>query len=298
MPTGIRGGATIAALTVVVASTLLIAAPAGAATQVGQTSPVTPGGCPSSTNIVQVTVTSGTSYEVPAPGVITSWSHMASSMGGSGRLQVWRPLGGPTFALVGRSELTAFAPAALNQLPVQIAVSAGDLLGFRVGPGGAGCDIPGGTGFFNRDASGSTDAEPGETRNLTMISGSRLNVSAILEPDCDGDGLGDETQDDLADCAAPETQLKKVPKDKVKTKKKRAKVTFEFTGTDARAIAGFECSLDGAAFASCSSPHTIKVKKGAHTFSVRATDAAGHVDGAPATDTWKVKRKKKKKQKR
>ena len=33
--------------------------------------------------------------------------------------------------------------------------------------------------------------------------------------------------------------------------------------------------------------------KGTHTFQVRATDAAGNVDPTPATQSWKVKKKKK-----
>ena len=91
-----------------------------------------------------------------------------------------------------------------------------------------------------------------------------------------------------ADLSAPDVQITGAPK--AKTKKKQA--TFEFTGTDARAVAGFECSLDGGAFAACTSPHTIKVKKGKHTFAVRATDQAGNVDATPATFAWKVKKKK------
>jgi hypothetical protein len=98
-------------------------------------------------------------------------------------------------------------------------------------------------------------------------------------------------EDGNADTSPPDTTIAKGPK--AKTKKKTA--TFEFTGADARAIAGFECSLDGAAFASCTSPHTVKVKKGKHTLSVRAVDTAGNVDASPATGSWKVKRKKKKK---
>jgi hypothetical protein len=35
------------------------------------------------------------------------------------------------------------------------------------------------------------------------------------------------------------------------------------------------------------------VKKGKHTFEVRAVDAAGNVDPTPASDTWKRKKKKK-----
>jgi hypothetical protein len=97
-----------------------------------------------------------------------------------------------------------------------------------------------------------------------------------------------------SDTAAPDTTspsavITKGPKDK--TRKKTA--TFEFTGTDTRAIASFQCKLDAGAFAPCTSPHTVKVKKGKHTFEVQAVDQAGNV-GAPATDTWKVKKKRKK----
>ena len=92
----------------------------------------------------------------------------------------------------------------------------------------------------------------------------------------------------IADTTSPDTTITKQPKSK--TKKKSA--TFEFSGTDARAVAGFECSLDGAAFSACSSPVTVKVKKGRHTFSVRAADGSGNVDGAPATADWRVKKKK------
>jgi Tol biopolymer transport system component len=90
------------------------------------------------------------------------------------------------------------------------------------------------------------------------------------------------------DSVPPETTITKHPKDK--TKKKQA--TFEFTSTEPGST--FECSLDGAPFAPCTSPETVKVKKGKHSFEVRARDAAGNVDGSPAGDSWKVKKKKKK----
>ena len=123
-------------------------------------------------------------------------------------------------------------------------------------------------------------------------------MSASLEADADDDGFGDETQDAApaippsaqapCDRLAPDTTIGAGPKDK--TKKKQA--TFEFSGVDARALAGFECSLDDGPFASCTSPYTVKVKKGKHVFSVRAIDAAGNVDASPASDAWKVKKKR------
>jgi hypothetical protein len=57
-------------------------------------------------------------------------------------------------------------------------------------------------------------------------------------------------------------------------------------------IAGFECKLDGGSFQPCTSPKSVKVKKGTHTFQVRAIDDAGNVDPTPATGSWKVKKKK------
>jgi hypothetical protein len=51
----------------------------------------------------------------------------------------------------------------------------------------------------------------------------------------------------------------------------------------------FECSLDGTGFAGCVSPVQLTgLAVGAHTFTVRATDAAGNVDETPASYSWTV----------
>ncbi len=54
----------------------------------------------------------------------------------------------------------------------------------------------------------------------------------------------------------------------------------------------FQCALDGAKFSKCSSPEKFRVKPGAHTFDVRATDRAGNTETDPASFTWTVKRRK------
>jgi hypothetical protein len=51
----------------------------------------------------------------------------------------------------------------------------------------------------------------------------------------------------------------------------------------------FQCSLDGAAYAACSSPVAYSgLGNGAHTFSVRATDPAGNVDTSSASYAWQI----------
>ena len=87
----------------------------------------------------------------------------------------------------------------------------------------------------------------------------------------------------------PDTVLTKVPKKKVKTTKKKGKVSFQFTSSVAGST--FTCSIDGKAFTSCASGVTYKLKAGKHTFAVRAT-ASGVTDATPASYSFKVKRKK------
>lgn len=66
-------------------------------------------------------------------------------------------------------------------------------------------------------------------------------------------------------------------------------MTFEFVATDNIAVAGIECSLDGAAFTSCSSPLALTaLGEGSHTLAVSSIDTAGNVDATPATFTWTI----------
>jgi hypothetical protein len=86
------------------------------------------------------------------------------------------------------------------------------------------------------------------------------------------------------DTSAPDTSVS--GKAKVRTRKKRARVSFTLGATEAGS--SFACSLDGGPFAPCTSPFSAKLRRGAHTLSVRATDASGNADSTPATFTTKV----------
>jgi hypothetical protein len=62
--------------------------------------------------------------------------------------------------------------------------------------------------------------------------------------------------------------------------------TFAFSSPE---TGTFECRVDAASFAACTSPYTTApLSQGSHTFSVRAIDAAGNVDGSPATHAFTI----------
>jgi hypothetical protein len=84
------------------------------------------------------------------------------------------------------------------------------------------------------------------------------------------------------DTTAPDTTIDSSPSDP-----SSPDVTFAFSSTEGGST--FECSLDGAAFSACTSPQAYNaLPSGAHTFDVRATDAAGNTDPSPASFSWTV----------
>jgi hypothetical protein len=64
-------------------------------------------------------------------------------------------------------------------------------------------------------------------------------------------------------------------------------IAITFQATDAVGIDKTECSLDGQAFSSCTSPVVYdRLSRGAHEITVRATDAAGNT--GEDQFTWNV----------
>lgn len=109
----------------------------------------------------------------------------------------------------------------------------------------------------------------------------RNNATPPTETPCGGGGNPG---------GGPDTKIDKGPKKK--TNKKKA--TFEFSSPTPGV--SFECSVDGnapKAFGTCTSPFTVRVKKGKHKFEVRAV-LDGTPDGSPADYSWKVKKRKSK----
>jgi hypothetical protein len=63
--------------------------------------------------------------------------------------------------------------------------------------------------------------------------------------------------------------------------------SFAFTATQSGST--FQCKLDNAAYAACTSPKAYSgLSVGSHTFSVRAIDPAGNTDATPDSRTWTI----------
>lgn len=196
------GGRSVARLSLASAIALLGivavgAAPAGAAVTIGQTFTPTEefGGAGT---FIQ-TAALGNSYAVPSDGVITSWSFKAA-VGPTPalKLKMFSSAGGDDYATVGESQLETPSPEILNTFSTRIPVKAGDV------PGNFYTDSTVGfrntTGYdteYNDGALGDPglDAPPGTTITYTFDAGDQIDLSAVLEPDADHDGFGDETQD-------------------------------------------------------------------------------------------------------
>jgi hypothetical protein len=275
---------------------LLASGPASAATTIGNANSLGNPSCPANLTLLQHTVAAGApSYAVPSPGgVIVSWSFQGETNPDQIKFKVFRPAGGDNFTVVGASAIQTMTPGLLSTFLIQVPVEAGDIIGLTTESADSAC---GQTDLTPQDAVRGCfmcDPPPGATFAAPPLENEiRVNVSAVVEPDCDNDGRGDESQDnELNSCPpGPTATITQAPKDKVKTKKKKKKATYEFSANEPGVT--FNCVLDGKQeFKACTSPLTVKVKRGKHTFSVTATDAGGNA-GAPATDDFKIKRKKK-----
>jgi len=175
-----------------------IAAPgASAATEIGDScaaSAPTTGG-----TAVQLGVGGGNPLPISAPtsGVITKWGlNIAIPIPVVGeRLKVLRPGAGPNeFTVVGETPVETVHTGS-NSFATRIPIQAGDRLGGTgIGPTQAIFYCPSADAA---DMLGAVSGDPpvGSIQTLPPVTNARLALTATIEPDGDGDGYGDETQD-------------------------------------------------------------------------------------------------------
>jgi hypothetical protein len=263
---------------------------AAAAITLGRVASSSPVACAATPNaMAQYAAAAGPpSYTTPTAGVITSYSIAANETPGSVRLLIFGSSPTPGHrTVIAKDALRPVTVSTVNTFPVRMPVAAGVTIGFSnkgVNPVlGMTCWGAGVAGdeahavLFDPDSS--SDYPGG-----TTFTGKRINVSAVLEPDVDGDQYGDVSQDlcpqsklAQAACPAPDTKVTRHPKKRSAARK--AKIKFSST------IAGstFTCAVDGKAAKPCTSPFKKRFKVGKHTVVITATSAVGIVDPTPAT---------------
>jgi Ca2+-binding RTX toxin-like protein len=200
----------------VAAALMASASQAGAAVTIGQLPATTPpSGCSvGPSDFAQAAVSSGNGYVVPplsppVAQVVTSWSHNARAGNGGQtlKMKIWRQVTGSTYVVVGHDGPRNLSSGALNSFQTSIPVQPGDVLGINSQNAGAvpnACLFsapgdPGPLGNFGDTADGA------QTTFITNANNFRVNATALVEPDCDSDGLGDESQDPNLSTCAPGT---------------------------------------------------------------------------------------------
>ncbi len=154
-----------------------------------------------------------------------------------------------------------------------------------------------GGGSFLRDATHANAAGDVTLANAFLDPVPRVDCDPPPDPTCETDPSlcppePDPTcETDATVCQkprgtnAPRTRILKGP---VKVGKRSVKFFFKSSAKDST----FRCSLDGRKFRKCGSPKKLKrLKKGRHTFRVRAIDRAGNVDRTPAKRKFRIRRR-------
>jgi Ca2+-binding RTX toxin-like protein len=162
---------------------------AHAATTIGQVFTPT---AETKATVVQTGVQSGAGYTVPVDGVITSWSFQSETVASTVRLKAVRRNDDGSYFVAGESELQTTTPGQLQSFPTRVPVRAGDFIGTAASTG----KTVAYTGA-NEDTVvlAPNDQPAGSSATYSNVQGIRVNVTAQIEPDADGDGFGDESQD-------------------------------------------------------------------------------------------------------
>lgn len=291
---GLVSAAIVAVLPGVVVST---AAADGVIVTVGQNSTTNLSTCGSPTLYIQDAAASRPAYTTPS-GVVTSWTIFVPSItGATVKLKTVHEGPANTYTIQRSSDVVQLSTTGVNTFASRIPVAAGDALALWTvttfdTPCGFTTNLPGDQ--FASIILGS-EPQPGNMFNFPSFTpGFRLNVSATVEPDADGDGYGDITQDTCpsratsqGDCQPPNTGFGKLKK-RITTAGTLARVKIPLTATEP---ATFTCSVDGRKPKACTSPYRLRLALGRHYVYVTSTDAAANTDVTAATLRLRIVRR-------
>jgi hypothetical protein len=156
------------------------AAPALAATVIGQTAVTNGIGCGGATRIQTGVASAGSSFAVPTGNwLLTGWSTLAGSSGGQMAAVVTHPTGTPgQYTIVAVTPTETLTANTLNTFSASISVQAGDILGLW--GSGSNCVLSTGNGGDGEAFSSGSAPLAGSTLSLTAYSGYILDISATL----------------------------------------------------------------------------------------------------------------------
>jgi hypothetical protein len=179
----------------------LPASSASAAQTIGQAAPpASTGACDVNSTYVQEVVSTGAAgYQSPVSGVVTAWATYGGAAATQMKLEILRPdpVGGAFHYFAKQKDaLRDIMPGGLNGFTgLHLPIAAGDYIGVYVPAAGANClSYTAGAGESYHHVVGDPGLDVSTFFNNLQASG-LINAVAAVEPDADGDGYGDETQD-------------------------------------------------------------------------------------------------------
>jgi hypothetical protein len=169
------------------------------------TSTACPNADPKCTYVQEALPPGDSKLEAPASGVVVLWRMRAPTTGGDVRLRIVRVVKGDLVTTyTGRASAAAVVPSTnvdkVLSFPVQLPVKAGDRIGLDKPASMTGLFKGTGDGqnFFRRSSVFRPPLADNESRVQSSQRAGQLIVNADIEPDAEGDGFGDETQDSCA----------------------------------------------------------------------------------------------------
>jgi hypothetical protein len=241
---------------------------------------------------------------VPEAGVLTRWTSKSELEGPvPERLKVLRATAvAGQFEVIGESAEQQ-VPDGINTFNTRIPVQAGDRLGVYGAPSSGGLTCPGKPGDHYGYFAGNLPT--GSARTFEQADG-RVAVSALVEPDADQDGFGDETQDRCPQSAAVQVACPPLSVDAVAEPPSRGSVVV-LVATSAEApiavsgaTAGFELTapqkpVSTGVIAAFTLPFPVRLKSRlaklpkARSLTLRVTAEGRYLAGVAAADTLTVK---------